>query len=219
MHKGAILLFLLGLAVGSVALWAGDEAFFSGDETPENSLPTVSDTSVASETQQAPLTASSHHILIMAEDSSMQSVERSEQLSQKILAGIAGQLSVIGHQVYDETAVSYESYEQGRTRRSRDELIDIARHVNRPVDKVIFVLVERDIRPGPVFDRIGVRLNGQIIDTNDGTVTANVDHTPNWTKPRGCISDSDLSCVELALNENPQRWGRELADLINSKLR
>ena len=219
MHKGAILLFLLALATGSAAFWTGDKAFFSGDETPAGSHSTVSETSATSEKPIREVAI--RHILIMAEDDNPQSVERSDQLSQKILAGIAGPLLGSGHRVYDETAITDENYVQGRTKRNREELIDIARHVDSSttVDTVIFVVVERDLYPGPNYDRIGVRLHGQVINTNDSRYVGIANDNFHLLREKGCIADSDLSCVESALNENPQDWGREFGDQINGELK
>jgi len=48
------------------------------------------------------------------------------------LAGFAGSLAEQGLQVFDEEVITYEGYVQGRTRRSNEELIDIARSIKQP---------------------------------------------------------------------------------------
>ncbi len=92
----------------------------------------------------------------MAEDANPSTLARDQQLSQKILADVANGLSARGFLVYDEEVITYDNYAQGRSRRSNEELIDIAASVTRPrIDMVVFVVVEEKLRSGKYLDKAG----------------------------------------------------------------
>ena len=152
--------------------------------------------------------------LVMAEDAQLESVGRNEQLSQKVLAGLAAGLAEQGLQIYDEEIITLENYVQGRSRRDNEELIDIASSIRNPlINRVVFVSVEKQVRRGTAFDRAGVRFSARVLDVQSGRQIGASEYIPApFRLPNGCIENQ--SCIRDALHQNPQKWGREFANKV-----
>ena len=71
-------------------------------------------------------------ILIMGEDHDRETVPRGHRIFTRVVNIISDVLNTEGYNVFDETAVTMETSEQGRKRRPDAELIDVARGITQP---------------------------------------------------------------------------------------
>lgn len=169
------------------------------------------------------------NILVMAEDGDRDSLRRDHRISKRIQrAAIESQLNQAGYDVYDETALTYQTGAQGRVRRDLSELVDIARNQVRnpgnpmhPVTIRSAVTYEVFASPrniGNYSKEVRVRISGRIIDVPSGRVQGAFE----VASPSGMIRvkpDCNRECQVEAVGdyaaELGSALGAELATLLH----
>ncbi|MCB1358776.1 MAG: hypothetical protein KDK53_20530 [Maritimibacter sp.] len=111
------------------------------------------------------------NLLVMGEDADPDSIERHNPIFDRVVQAIAGEMRAAGISVYDETAVTMEFYDIGRTRRPDAELISLARSVEVvPVDAVTAFEIHAEKVPSPYegITDFRLRIAGRTIALADG---------------------------------------------------
>ena len=157
------------------------------------------------------------NLMVMGMDDDPSSIRRNQPAFNSVLNAFSGALQNRGFAVFDETALTLDSHRQGRTRRSDDELIDIARSVrNPPIDVVVLFSVY------PIVDRRGhtvrysVRVGGRLLDVQSGRRLGNYDYRPgDWRniRPGASRGEMDDKVLELAVYS-----AEDVADVVAAKL-
>jgi hypothetical protein len=66
------------------------------------------------------------NLLVMGEDENKDAIPRNSQVFKRVINALTNQMHDNGFDVYDETAITLDSFGQGRVQRSNAEVIDIA---------------------------------------------------------------------------------------------
>ncbi|XPV75560.1 MAG: hypothetical protein ACNI27_13070 [Desulfovibrio sp.] len=155
-------------------------------------------------------------LMVVGEDSDRDSVKRGNRVFVQVQNAMVNSLLEEGFDVRDETALTLDSHEQGKSRRTDGELIQIARDVG--VDTLmIFTLYPKAQRDGSVY-KVSGRVTGRLLSVNDGSRMGNFEITPmNVTevpKPKG----SPYNAILEALGRQSSVLAREVADVLTRKL-
>ena len=157
----------------------------------------------------------SHAILVMAEDGDDGSVSRDSRISRRVLNEVSTQISAYGFSVFDETALTYNSHRQGRSRRGDAELIDIARSVQRPpIDTIALFTVYTDSQTLPHTRKLRVRVSGRLLDAQSGRRLGNFDVSDSGNVHPSCGGP----CYAETVGDIAREMGREVADVLAQKL-
>ena len=111
------------------------------------------------------------NLLVMGEDADPDTIERHNPIFDRVLQAIAGEMRAAGVSVYDETAVTMEFYDIGRTRRPDAELLSLARSVEIvPIDAVTAFEIHAETVPSPYegITDFRLRIAGRTIAVADG---------------------------------------------------
>lgn len=117
------------------------------------------------------------NILVMTDDGASDTLSRGKPEQRALLGSLAEALSRNGLKVFDETSVTLEWVTQGRVRRSRSELVQVAREFSKPpMDVAVLVSARSSVRPTGFGARLSVTSSATVIDLsrrrNLGTATA-----------------------------------------------
>jgi len=112
------------------------------------------------------------NILVMTEDFDKDTVPRNSRVQRNILAGMQDRLNTRGYRVFDETAVGIDGYQattvQGRSRRTPDELIIVARSANQPIDIIVNYEVFASVEKTDFASFVKMRISGRVLDPDSG---------------------------------------------------
>lgn len=163
------------------------------------------------------LAADKPNILVMNIDSDKDTVPRNNRVSKRVQASIVNQLFDAGLDVYDETAVTLDSFAQGRSRRTDAELIDISKSVQRPpMDVTVFYSIYASANALPHTTKIAVRLEGRIFNVRTGQRMGNfeVKSPKEWTAEPKCTRE----CILETIGDAGQILADDLGAVLNEKL-
>jgi hypothetical protein len=117
------------------------------------------------------------NILVMTDDGAPDTLSRGKPEQRALLGSLSEALSSHGLKVFDETSVTLEWVTQGRVRRPRAELVQVAREFSKPpMDVAVLVSARSSIRPTGFGTRLSVTGSATVIDLSRrrdlGTATA-----------------------------------------------
>lgn len=138
------------------------------------------------------------NLLIMGEDADEDTVPRDSRVFKRVLAALSNQMFDEGFDIFDETAVTLDNFEQGRVRRTDAELIDIARSVRRPpIDVAVIFSIYASAKELPYTTKIRTRIEGRLLNVKTGQRLGNfeVNSLPEWNGPRKCSRECILETV------------------------
>ncbi len=165
------------------------------------------------------------NILIMGEDADEDTVPRNSRVFKRVLNAVSNQLHDMGFDVYDETAITMDNFEQGRVRRSDQELIDIGRSVRRPpIDVVVMFSIYASVKDVGYTSKVKTRIEGRMLQVNSGKRLGNFEvKTPkNWTAPAKCNRECVLEVVgdysKILSNDLGAVLGEKLAYMVDGSI-
>ena len=163
-------------------------------------------------------------LLILAEDADGDTIPRGSRISTRILNALVTQFDSHGYDVYDETALTYRTHTQGRSRRTDAELIDIARSIRRPpIDVTVFFQVYSSVARKSYQNELRLRSVGRILNVQDGRRLGNweaklpEDRDQVWLLPSRCFSEgNDVSreCILETVGDEARILAQELGAVI-----
>jgi len=115
--------------------------------------------------------AEAPNLLVMGEDSDLDTIQRHTQVFDRVTEAISGELRARGFAVYDETAVTMEFYDLSRVRRSDAELISLAKTVQIvPVDAVASFQIHVSVKDSPYegIQDLRLRVSGRVVNVHTG---------------------------------------------------
>lgn len=139
-------------------------------------------------------------VLVAGEDENPDTIPRSHEIFQRVMAELKGVLSRAGFQVIEEAAVAVDLDWQIRDRRPRMDLIDLAKMMNRSTDAThgvrALVLFSVLAKGKSLYSRtrFRIRMNGAIYDmasnrfVDTSETEKSVDGPPGCRDDPGCIS-------------------------------
>lgn len=160
------------------------------------------------------------NVLVMTEDFDKDTVPRNSRVQRNILAGMQDRLNTRGYRVFDETAVGIDGYQattvQGRSRRTPDELIIVARSANQPIDIIVNYEVFASVEKTDFASFVKMRISGRVLDPDSGRFVGSfeVDSPDTFRLPVNCPRE----CLLEKLATEGRDMGIELASVLASKL-
>lgn len=169
-------------------------------------------------TPQSPAQAAElPNLMIMGEDGDLDAIPRDSRVFRRVLNEIAEAMNNDGFDVYDETAVTLNDFQQGRTRRADEELIDIARSVTRPpIDVVVLFEIYASAERLDYTTKVRTRLSGRLLDVHSGRRMGNfeISSPRNFRAPVNC----NRECILETVGANARLLARDVADVLLQKL-
>jgi hypothetical protein len=156
------------------------------------------------------------NILIMGEDADIDTIPRGNRIFKRVLASLMNELHVGGNDVWDEVAVT-GGLAQDRSRRSNEEIIAVARLVQRPpIDVAVIFSIYPSATQTQIATRVDVRIEGRLINMPDGRFLGNfeVDSPDNWTAPFNCDDD----CLLESVGDHAKILASALGDVLTEML-
>lgn len=157
------------------------------------------------------------NLLIMVQDHDPDTVKRDTRVYKRVYDALSEMLNEAGFAVYNETAVTLDGYEQGRTRRTDAEMIDIARSVNRPpIDVVVWFEIYASARDVGYTTKVRVRTVGRLFNVRTGQDLGNFEITSpqEWNAQPKCSRE----CILETIGDYAKILGNDVGAVISEKL-
>lgn len=162
------------------------------------------------------------NVLVMGDDGDLDTIPRNNRIFNRVLAALEDRLHFGGYDTWSERAVTADMFVQDRIRRGDNELVEIARLVQRPP---INVLVSFSIYPNATQTRtttlISARITGRMLSIPDGRHLGSfeVDSPDNWTAPFECDNECILEAVGDKARILAQSLGEVLVTMLDDQTR
>ncbi len=161
--------------------------------------------------------ADNPNVLVLGEDSQKNSVPRNNPVYQRVLHTVSEQLHVHNFTVYDETAITLDSFKQGRIGRTDSELIDIARSIRQPpIDVVVIFTIFASQQALEHTTKVKARVEGRLLQVQTGKFLGSfeVNSGKLWNAPQGCSKN----CLYDVVGDKARILANDLAAVLSEKL-
>lgn len=166
----------------------------------------------------APLQAADNpNLLVMGEDADDDTVPRSSRVFKRVVGSLANQMHDNSFDVYDETAITLDNFEQGRIRRTDAEIIDIARSVKQPpIDVAVIFSIYASAQDKGYTTKVKARIEGRLLNVQSGKRLGNfeVDSGKHWNAPAEC----NRECILEVVGDKARVLGNDLGAVLAEKL-
>ena len=161
--------------------------------------------------------ADSPNILVMGEDGDNNTVPRDSRVFSTVLNALQSQMHNNNFDVYDETAVTLDTFTQGRVRRSDAELLDIARSITRPpIDVVVVFSIYASSQKLDYSNKLKSRITGRMLNAQTGKFL------DSFAVESGELSNAPINCSRECLSEILAKdaiiMGNDLGAVLAEKL-
>jgi hypothetical protein len=166
-----------------------------------------------------PVYADQPNLLIMSEDADTDTVPRDSRVFRRVLTGIQNQMNELGFNVYDETLITLDGFAQGRTRRDRAEILDIARSIeSRPIDVVVNFLIYAAVNDVGYTGKLRIRIEGEILGVKSGKYLGNFESISprNWNIKPKCAQNRE--CVLEMVGDKARIIANDVGSVLAEKL-
>jgi hypothetical protein len=157
------------------------------------------------------------NIMIIGEDADRDTIPRNSRVFKRVLNALANHLNDQGFDVYDETAITLDDYIQGRAHRTDDEIIDIARSVNRPpIDVAVIFSIYASSSQKKYTTKIRTRIQGRMLNVRSGQKLGNFE--VELPRPINAPQDCNGECLRETVGRNASLLAEDLGSVITEKL-
>ena len=109
------------------------------------------------------------YVMIMGDDADTDTVPRNSRVFKRVLNAISSQLNARDFDVYDETVLTEENFEQDRSRRTDEELVGIAKSLTRPpIDVIVVFSMYASAEILSYSKKIHARIEGRLLNVHSG---------------------------------------------------
>lgn len=162
-------------------------------------------------------------ILVVGEDEDPQTVRRSHEIFQRVIAELKGVMSRAGFRVVEEAAVAVDLRWEIRDRRPKMDLIDLAKMMNRSGDAthevraLVPVSIHAYVKPLHALTRIRIRMKGDVYDLASNRFIDTFEPEEKlYSGPPGC--DDDRGCISRVVGRHARQVATTLGDALVKKL-
>jgi hypothetical protein len=155
----------------------------------------------------------------MSEDADDDAVPRKSRVFRRVITAIQNQMVDQGFAVYDETMVTMDDFKQDRSRRTRAEILDIARTVsNPPIDIVTNFLIYASVNEVGYTAKVIVRIEGEILHVKSKKYLGNFESVSprEWDISPKCAKSRE--CVLEEVGEKSRIIGNDVGSVLAEKL-
>lgn len=161
--------------------------------------------------------ANNANILVIGNDANNGSVPRNNSAFNRVIATLANKMHDNNFDVYDETAITLDGFDQNRINRTDAEIIDIARSIKRPpIDIAVIFSIYVETQASEYTTKVSARIEGRLLNVQTGRRLGNfeIDHATPWNVPSKCA----LNCIVANLNDETRHMANDLSAVLVEKL-
>ena len=157
------------------------------------------------------------NVLILGEDNDKDTVRRNTRVFKRVLAALSTELQNEGFAVYDEVGLTLGHSNQGRSRRTDAEIIDIARSVKKiPIDVAVIFSIYYSTEKSSYAWKLRTRIEGRLLAVHSsrqlGNFEVELPHADNV--PTNSSHDHLIETV----GKNAKRLAHDLGAVLAQKL-
>jgi hypothetical protein len=161
--------------------------------------------------------ANNANILVIGNDANKGSVSRNSPVFNRVIGALANQMHDNNFDVYDETAITLDGFDQDRINRTDAEIINIARSIKRPpIDIAVIFSIYVNTQAQGYSTKVNARIEGRLLNVQTGRRLGNfeIDNTKPWNVPSKC----DLDCILENATDNSRLMASDLGAVLAEKL-
>jgi hypothetical protein len=161
--------------------------------------------------------ANNPNILVIGNDANKGSVSRSDPAFTRVIGALANNMHDNNFDVFDETVISLDNFEQNRINRTDAEIIDIARSVNRPpIDIAVIFSIYLNKQDNGYTTKVSTRIEGRLLNVQTGRRLGNfeIDSGRPWNVPTHCNTD----CILQNSGDKSRLLANDLGAALAEKL-
>jgi hypothetical protein len=161
--------------------------------------------------------ANNANILVIGNDANKGSVSRNSPVFNRVIGALANQMHDNNFDVYDETAITLDGFDQDRINRTDAEIINIARSIKRPpIDIAVIFSIYVNTQAQGYSTKVSARIEGRLLNVQTGRRLGNfeIDNTKPWNVPSKC----DLDCILENATDNSRLMASDLGAVLAEKL-
>lgn len=159
------------------------------------------------------------NVLVMGEDAALPGreivvVARDTPVFRQVLETLSEEMTREGFTVYDERAVTLDTFKLDRKGRGEAELVDIARSVKAPaMDAVLIFTVTAGARELAYTTNVSTHITARLINIRTGQKIAAVEAAlpPRAKAPSGCVGTCLIAHIGAGARDMASELGAELA--------
>ncbi|MGE4063094.1 MAG: hypothetical protein AB7E79_06975 [Rhodospirillaceae bacterium] len=144
-------------------------------------------------------------------------VARDTRVFAQVMQAIGSELESAGFDVFDERAVTIDSFKQNRIGRTEGELLDIARTIQRPpMDAVVIFTIYAGAKKLAYTTEVYARITARIVNVRTGQKIGGfeVNSPRGWRASLSCERD----CLLEALSRHTKTMGTDLGGVLSQQL-
>tara|TARA_R110001583_G_scaffold77377_1_gene210724 strand:- start:12418 stop:13233 length:816 start_codon:yes stop_codon:yes gene_type:complete len=154
---------------------------------------------------------------VIGNDANKGSVSRNSPVFNRVIGALVNQMHDNNFDVYDETAITLDAFDQGRINRTDAEIINIARSIKRPpIDIAVIFSIYVNTQAQGYSTKVSARIEGRLLNVQTGRRLGNfeIDNTKPWNVPSKC----DLDCILENATDNSRLMASDLGAVLAEKL-
>ncbi len=161
--------------------------------------------------------ANNANILVIGNDANNGSVSRNSPVFNRVIGALANQMHDNNFDVFDETAITLDAFDQDRINRTDAEIINIARSITRPpIDIAVIFSIYVNTQDQGYSTKVNARIEGRLLNVQTGRRLGNfeIDNSQPWNVPSRC----DLQCILENSSDNSRLMAADLGAVLAAKL-
>jgi len=161
--------------------------------------------------------ANNANILVIGNDANKGSVSRNSPVFNRVMGALVNQMHDNNFDVYDETAITLDDFDQDSVHRTDAEIINIARSIKRPpIDIAVIFSIYVNTQNQGYTTKVNARIEGRLLNVQTGRRLGNfeIDNTNPWNVPSRC----NLDCILDNSNDNSRLMASDLGAVLAEKL-
>lgn len=154
---------------------------------------------------------------MIGNDANKGSVSRNSPVFNRVIGALANQMHDNNFDVYDETAITLDGFDQDRINRTDAEIINIARSIKRPpIDIAVIFSIYVNTQAQGYSTKVNARIEGRLLNVQTGRRLGNfeIDNNKPWNVPSKC----DLDCILENATDNSRLMASDLGAVLAEKL-
>jgi hypothetical protein len=161
--------------------------------------------------------ANNANILVIGNDANKGSVPRNSPVFNRVVGALVNQMHDNDFDVYDETAITLDTFDQGKVHRTDAEIINVARSIKRPpIDIAVIFSIYVNTQIQGYTTKVNSRIEGRLLNVQTGRRLGNfeINNSKPWSVPSRC----DLDCILDNSNDNSRLMASDLGAVLAEKL-
>jgi hypothetical protein len=161
--------------------------------------------------------ANNANILVIGNDANKGSIPRNNPVFNRVIGALVNQMHDNNFDVYDETAITLDAFDQDRINRTDAEIINIARSIKRPpIDIAVIFSIYVNTQAQGYSTKVSARIEGRLLNVQTGRRLGNfeIDNSKPWNVPSRCA----LDCILENSNDPSRQMASDLGAVLAEKL-